>query len=150
MKMLGLKETFTRRNYVYIAGPYSGRDLHGNHGFMIIEQNILNARAAMKELVQWGYGVFCPHTHSAHFEVITPEVDVDYWYELDIHFMLLCNAILRLPGKSSGADREVELCLEWGIPLFSTIPELVSYLPVFREETHDLADVLTRLRTGKL
>lgn len=150
MKVFGLQEVFTRRNYVYVAGPYSGRDNHGNHGFMVIEQNILNARAAMKTLVEYGYGVFCPHTHSAHFEVITPGVGIDYWYELDIHFLMICHAILRLPGKSGGADKEVELCNEWSIPVFYDIPNLVAQLPIFREETTNLADVLTQLRTGQL
>lgn len=150
MKMFGLKETFTRRNYIYIAGPYSGRDNHGNHGYMVIEQNILNARIAMKALVELGYGVFCPHAHSAHFEVITADVDIDYWYELDIHFMMLCHALLRLPGKSSGSDKEVELCNEWGIPVFDSVIQITNSLPVFREETRDITDVLTKLRTGRL
>lgn len=141
---------FTRRNYVYVAGPYSGRDNHGNQGYMIIEQNILNARKAMKELVELGYGVFCPHTHSAHFEVITPDVAIDYWYELDIHFLMICHALLRLEGASSGADKEVDLCREWRIPVVHTIAELLTRVPVFREEDHNIADILTQLRLGQL
>ncbi len=125
------------RNYIYIGGPYSGRDNHGNHGYMVIEQNILNARNAMKELVLAGYGVFCPHTHSSHFEVITPNVPIDYWYELDIYFLQFCNGFLRLPGHSSGADKEVELCVKWNIPVFYSIEDLKATIPVFRTFTDE-------------
>jgi hypothetical protein len=120
------------RSCIYIAGPYSGKDAHGQHGYLTIEQNILNARKAMADLVRLGYFVFCPHTHSAHFEVITHEVGIEYWYALDIYFLRFCHALLRLEGPSAGADREVELCREWGIPVFYTIAELTRALPVYR------------------
>ena len=136
------------RNYVYVGGPYSGRDAHGNQGYMIIEQNILNARAAMKQLIEHGYGVFCPHTHSAHFEVITPHVDIDYWYELDIHFLYACQAFLRLPGKSSGADNEIEECLKVQIPVFYSVKDVIERLPVFRQ-LNEFKDIMTAMRTGK-
>ena len=139
-----------RRNYVYIAGPYSGRDAHGQQGYMVIEQNILNARAAMKELVNHGYGVFCPHMHSAHFEVIAPDVGIDYWYELDIYFLQLCRALLRLPGHSSGSDKEVSLCKELNIPVYYSVEELVQGFPVFRDVKSGFENIFTELRTGGL
>ena len=135
---------------IYIAGPYSGRDAHGQQGFMTIEQNILNARLAMAELVRLGYFVFCPHTHSAHFEVITPEIGIDYWYSLDIYFLRFCHALLRLEEPSSGSDKEVELCHEWGIPIFYTIQEVKEKLPVFREVKSGFENIFTHLRTGGL
>lgn len=138
-------------NYVYIAAPYSGRDAHGQQGFMVIEQNILNARNAMKELVTRGYGVFCPHTHSAHFEVITPDIGIDYWYELDLYFLRFCHALLRLEGYSSGAEKEVKFALDIGIPVYYTIETLFAELPVYYtanpERTQDL---LLKMRTGQL
>jgi hypothetical protein len=131
MKAAHLQQFDSQRSYVYIAGPYSGRDAHGHHGYMTIEQNILNARAAMKELVTRGYGVFCPHTHSAHFEIITPDVGIDYWYELDLYFLKWCHALLRLEGPSTGADKEVEVCHELGIPVFFDLEVLYIQLPIF-------------------
>ena len=139
--------TTQKRSFVYIAGPYSGRDNHGNQGYMMIEQNILNARNTMKTLVNLGYGVFCPHSHSAHFEVITPDIDIDYWYELDIYFLRFCHGMLRLPGESSGSDKEVEFCDKWGIPVFYSIEELVAGLPVFRTG-ESFRTILNNLRTG--
>lgn len=137
-----------QRTYVYIAGPYSGRDAHGHHGYMVIEQNILNARNAMKELVNLGYGVFCPHTHSAHFEVITPDASIDYWYDLDIYFLRFCHALLRLPGASSGADKEVELCQDLGIPVFYNIENLVENLSVCYTLPEN--NIINKIRTGRL
>jgi hypothetical protein len=121
------------RTYVYIAAPYSGRVAHGAHGYLIIEQNILNARIAMAQLVEKGYGVFCPHTHSAHFEVITPEIGIDYWYDLDLYFLQFCHVLLRLPGQSSGADGEMDKAqYELSIPIYTSIERLFAEVPPLR------------------
>jgi hypothetical protein len=37
------------------------------------------------------------------------------------------DCILRLGGKSDGADREVEWATEWGKPIFYSVEELVAY-----------------------
>jgi len=137
--------TILRRNYVYIAGPYSGRALHGTSGYLVIEHNILAAKHAMATLVKAGYGVFCPHMHSCHFEVITPEIEIDYWYELDLYYLNFCHALLRLPGPSSGADKEVEVAREKGLPIFNKIELLLRTLPVFRDQTEQ--DILLELLT---
>ncbi len=150
MKAAHLQQVTQRRHYVYIAGPYSGRDAHGQQGYMVIEQNILNARKAMKELVSLGYGVFCPHTHSAHFEVITPEVGIDYWYSLDLYFLQFCHVLLRLEGHSSGADKEEQFALDIGIPVFYTVEELVAQIPVhYTANTEMTKDLLLKIRTGQ-
>lgn len=121
-----------KRSCVFISGPYSGgASGHGPQGYMLIEKNVFNARKAMAELVRLGYFVFCAHTHSEHFEVITPEIGIDFWYELDLYFLQFCHALLRLDGESHGADKEVEFCLDNDIPVFYTIKDLAVNIPVF-------------------
>lgn len=118
-----------RHTVVYIAGPYTGRD------YIAVDENIANARRAMAQLVRLGYYVYCPHTHSAHFEVITPEVPIDFWYDFDLHWLQHCDALLRLSGPSRGADAEVALMRKLGRPVFDTIDVLAQMLPVWRVES---------------
>jgi len=116
--------------YVYIAGKYTGTS-HDFRSYFEIERHITDALEAARTLAELGYGFFCPHQHSAHFEVIAPSVLPAYWYELDNHFLLACDAILMLPGweQSKGATAERNLALDRGIPVFFTIKDLMFFFP---------------------
>ncbi len=116
--------------YVYIAGPYTGRT-HDHRSYFEIQRHITDALEVARELAQLGYGFFCPHQHSAHFEVIAPNIEPAYWYELNIHFMLDCDAILLLPGwpGSRGTIHELQIAHDRNIPVFHSIDELVRYMP---------------------
>lgn len=118
-----------RRTYVYVAGPYTGQHTHDHHSYFAIHQNIANAHEAGLQLARLGYGYFCPHTHSAHNEVIAPDIPFTYWYELDLHFLRACDAMLVLPGESRGVELEKQQCAAWGIPVFSSIEDLAHNLP---------------------
>lgn len=100
--------------YIYVAGPYSGGD------------PVINTRNAVLEgeaLRVYGFVPFIPHlTHLWH--LISPR-DIDFWYAYDNEWIKKCDALLRLPGESKGADAEVELALKLGIPIFHSIYELV-------------------------
>lgn len=111
--------------YIYIAGPYMGTASHDHTGYIDIERNVIQAKAAMIQLVQHGIGVFCPHTHSHGFELLTPDVPPAYWYEVDLHFLRACDAVLRLPGESKGADAEVELAHSLGKPVYYNIDDAI-------------------------
>jgi hypothetical protein len=38
--------------------------------------------------------------------MVTPR-PIEFWYALDIMHLSRCDAIMRLPGESTGADREM-------------------------------------------
>lgn len=116
--------------YIYIAGPYTGVT-HDYRSFFEISRNILDAGEAAAELARRGYGFFNPHGHSAHFEVITPEVWPSYWYELDLHFLEVCDAILMLPTweRSSGARKERDWAITNDMPVFYSLDELLDGMP---------------------
>lgn len=116
--------------FVYIAGPYTG-DTHDYRSYFQIDRHILAAVEMAAVLSRLGYGFFNPHQHSAHFEVIVPEVPADYWYALDFHFLEHCDALLLLPGweKSRGARAEKELAASLGIPHFHSVEELLEKMP---------------------
>jgi hypothetical protein len=111
---------------IYIAGPYMGKT-HDYRSYHEIERNIAAAREMAAELVWLGYGFFCPHTHSAHFEVIRPEASLDYWRRLDLRFLDVCDALITLSGwnESDGAREEVRRAREKKLPVFHDIGDLV-------------------------
>ena len=83
---------------IYIAGPYSSDPVNNTR------EAVLFADA----LYETGLCVpFVPHL-SIVWDLVTPEArPVEFWYELDLHFLERCDALIRLPGRSTGADREV-------------------------------------------
>lgn len=82
---------------IFISGPYTYPD-------PVI--NTRNAIFAAEEVIKKGHIPFIPHLNHL-WHLICPH-DIDFWYEYDLHWLQICDAILRLPGKSSGADKEVE------------------------------------------
>jgi len=101
------------RMKVYIAAPYTKGDV------------ALNVRAvidAAEELVKLGHNPFIPHlTHFWHMIYPHP---VDFWYEQDLVWLKCCDAMLRLPGESVGADREVEYARQEGIPVYYNLADI--------------------------
>jgi hypothetical protein len=98
---------------VYVAGPYTKGD---------VAVNVRNAFKAANELADLGYAPFVPHyTHFWHIMFPRP---YEFWLELDNQFLPACDALLRLPGESSGADKEVAFANESNIPVFTTIEAL--------------------------
>lgn len=98
---------------VYIASPYTKGDCG------------LNVRAqieAAEQLVMLGHLPYLPLLdHLWH--LMSPH-DYDYWMKMSLAWLRECEAVLRLPGNSDGADREVALALELGMPVFFGIKEL--------------------------
>lgn len=98
---------------IYIAGPYTSGDTG---------ENVRNAYVAASELADHGYAPFVPHaTHLWHLIFPRP---YEFWLELDKEFLPLCDALLRLPGPSNGADAEAQYARDNGIPVFTSISEL--------------------------
>lgn len=101
---------------VYVAGPYTKGD---------VAVNVRNAYAVANELADLGFAPFVPHaTHFWHMLFPRP---YEFWLDLDNQFLPFCDAVLRIPGDSSGADKEVALAERLGKPVFTNIPELIKH-----------------------
>jgi len=101
---------------IYIAGPYTNGD---------VAENVHNAISMANKLADIGFAPFVPHfTHFWH--MIYPR-EYQFWLELDNEFIPLCDGLLRLPGDSNGADKEVKLAKRLKIPIFYSIDELENY-----------------------
>jgi hypothetical protein len=95
----------------YVAGPYTQGD------------TALNVRAALRaadELFALGVAPYVPHlTHFWH--LVSPHA-YEAWLALDLEWLEACDFLVRLPGFSPGADREVRRAVGLGLPVFHGVP----------------------------
>ena len=102
---------------VYVAGPYSRGD---------VAQNVRNAYNAASRLADAGCAPFVPH-HTHFWQLMFPR-SYEEWLRLDLAFLSCCDAVLRLPGESAGADGEVDQARRLGIPVFVELDRLLQEL----------------------
>lgn len=101
---------------IYVAGPYTQGD---------VALNVHRAYEAANRLADLGFAPFVPHaTHFWHMLFPRP---YEFWLNLDNQFLPFCQAVLRLPGSSSGADKEVQLAENLNIPVFTSINDLAAH-----------------------
>ena len=102
---------------VYIAGPMTIPDPLTN--FRI-------AAAVWKRLLVSGVVTpILPHT-SAFLDMLHPQTWAT-WLQYDEQLLLDCDALLRLPGESKGADREVAFMKELARPVFDSEKALLRH-----------------------
>jgi len=97
---------------VYIAAPYSSNP----------DKNVKKALEAADILYERGYIPFIPHLYH-HWHGISPKPYED-WMEMGAAFLERCDAVLRLPGESPGADKEVKMAQELGMPVYFGLDEV--------------------------
>jgi hypothetical protein len=116
---------------VYIAGPISRGPL---------VENVNRATAAFVELAKAGLAPFCPHwsAFSSGCEDIGgnrvsavgtvaghPSMAHADWIGVDLPWVAVSDAVLRLPGDSVGADAEVAHAIRHGVPVFHKAGDVV-------------------------
>jgi|SRR5215471_3980580 len=102
---------------VYVAGAYSTGD---------VAVNVRNAYAAASRLADAGFAPFVPH-HTHFWHMLSPR-PYEEWLTLDLAFLPCCDALLRLPGESVGADAEMLEARTLSIPVFEDVDTLVREL----------------------
>lgn len=103
---------------IYIAGPYSKGD---------VGLNVRNAIHAGDYITHFGHVAFIPHL--SHFWHLLIPHEYEFWLQQDIEWLKECDALLRLEGESSGADKEVELALELGMPVYYSLFDIPRLTP---------------------
>lgn len=115
---------------VYIAGPITKG---------ILLHNIRQADAAFQALVQAGFAPLNPvwsvyaggaweigDTAVAYaLKNSSLPLDHDDWLAIDLPWVGVSDAVLRLPGESTGADRETAFARSLGIPVYEDIRLLI-------------------------
>jgi hypothetical protein len=99
---------------VYVAGPYTDGDQ---------AMNVRRVVLAADALVAAGHVPFVPHLY--HFWHLISPKPYEVWMRLDAEWLTTCDAMIRLPGKSSGSDREVELAGLHGLPVYESVEEFL-------------------------
>lgn len=98
---------------VYIASPYTIGDKEFNVNVQIVTYHLLQTK---------GYAPIAPLlSHFVHKQYPMP---YESWLKIDFELIRRSDAVLRLPGESSGADREVAFAKENGIPVFESVEDL--------------------------
>jgi hypothetical protein len=99
---------------VYIAGPYTLGD---------VGKNVHNMLKVTDELITLG---FCPIAPLLfHYQHIFHPREYEKWMEIDLELVKRSDVLLRLHGKSPGANKEVLIAKRFGIPVVKTITELI-------------------------
>jgi hypothetical protein len=120
---------------ILIAGPYaSGTD--GDPALMA--QNLKRLEEAAWPIFEAGHvpmigeWVALPVLRSAGADGPTDPLAADVMYPTAERLLQHCDAVLRLPGASRGADQDVAIAQERGIPVYHSlaeIPRLVTVTP---------------------
>ena len=98
--------------HIYVAGPMSW----GNH-----IDNIINGVDAADALLEAGEIPFLPHI--SHFWALINRQRWAHkqWLDYDKYWVISAKALIRLPGKSPGADQEVRWARRHSIPVYSSV-----------------------------
>lgn len=105
--------------HVYVSGPLTAGQL---------TKNVRNAAEYASALLDHGYAVYLPHTNII-WEIVRPAT-YEAWMQHDLLWVAKCDVLFRFPGRSPGADREVEHAKKLGIPVYYTLESLYVGQPV--------------------
>ena len=104
---------------VYIAGPISLGDQ---------TENVRHAGNVGVRLLRRGFAVMIPQlTHLVDPTSVHGTVGYAHWLESDFSFISVCDAVLRLPGESAGADAETAFAASLSIPVFTSVDDLQAH-----------------------
>lgn len=105
---------------VYISGPLTNIERNGS-----VARNIYEAIHVADLLMEAGHHPYIPHLFYI-WECFSPQAGkYEKWIETDFEWVKRCDVMVRLPGSSSGADREVALAESLGIPVLYSINPLL-------------------------
>lgn len=95
------------KKLLYLAGPYSSEPEFNTH----------KAIKVAGKLSDMGYVVFVPHL--SHYWDKIDKRNYEWWMSYDFEILSRCDLLVRMPGESSGADREVAFAIAHNIPHFT-------------------------------
>lgn len=110
----------TRPLRIYVAGPLGAND-EGRRA------RVDAAIGVGAELLKHGFAPFVPHLWAGACNA-DGLATYEEWMAYDFAFLDACDAVLRIPGPSPGADREVARAEAQGIPVLHSIHDLLHRL----------------------
>jgi hypothetical protein len=117
---------------ILIAGPYrSGTD--GDP--QLIARNLARLEGAAWPIFRSGHipmigeWVALPVLRGAGASGLEDPLAEEIMYPTAQRLLEHCDAVLRLPGESTGADQDVAIARERGLPVFDRLDEIPGYSP---------------------
>lgn len=107
------------RALCYVAGPYMRPDPVENTNKAVMAGESLESSGLVTP--------FIPHL-SLLWHAISPHSDPEHWYSVDLAYLNKCDVLLRIPGESVGADKEVDYANQNGIPVFFEEEDLLDWV----------------------
>lgn len=92
---------------VYLSGPITKGDRTENFRAFCLWQKVLMDK---------GFAVLNPGLSMLHPDAWT--IAHEAWLQSDLPWIRVSDVVIRIPGESAGADREVEHAEEFGVPVF--------------------------------
>jgi hypothetical protein len=112
---------------ILIAGPYAS----GTNGDPeLMHRNLLRLEEAAWPLFEAGHipmigeWVALPVLHSAGASGPTDPLAAEVMYPTAERLLQRCDAVLRLPGESKGADQDVAIARERGLPVYTSLADV--------------------------
>ena len=117
---------------ILIAGPYRSGTAD--------DENLMAANLARLEQAAWpvflaghvpmiGEWVALPVLRSVGVIAVTDQLAEQVMYPTARRLLAHCNAVLRLPGASTGADQDVAIARERGLPVWHRVEDVPGYEP---------------------
>lgn len=101
------------KKLVFLSSPYTLGDVAVN-----VRESLLMA----DKIEAAGFMVYAPLL--SHFRHMISPHEYEYWLDRDLEWLLRCDCVLRMPGESEGADREVRAAEICNIPVYYSIEQL--------------------------
>jgi hypothetical protein len=101
---------------VYIASPYS---------IGIKLKNVRRQIDAKDQLMKAGFTAFCPLLSHYHDQIYPHKYNT--WLDDSMEWLQVCDCLLRLKGKSEGADTEENYAKYFDIPVFHSVEEIIKH-----------------------
>ena len=109
---------------VYVASPYTVGDRSAN---------VRKSIEVATQLGDYGYAAVTPLLN--HFQDLLFPRSHNFWLDQDLAVVKRVDVVLRLPGKSAGADIEVKTALDAGIPVVYDVAMLLQKFPPYRSQS---------------
>ncbi len=124
--------TTNKRLVILIAGPYRG----GTHDDpRKMSENLARLEAASYPIFAAGHipmigeWVAIPVWKSAGGKTVGDALYDEIFYPTAHRLLERCDAVLRLEGESKGADNDVRIAKDRGLPVFFSVDEIPEYSP---------------------
>ena len=112
---------------VLVAGPYRS----GTNGEQsLIDANLQRLEAAALAVYQKGHlpviseWLSLPLAHTAGSKALGDDISESLLYPLAHRLIGRCDAILRIPGQSAGADMDIQVATAHGLRIYYSLDDL--------------------------